>query len=86
MARYGNVLSIYDSADQYAGSCAELFEYSRGKWLAQHEEIVQHVGTGHGILFQPLDEWMVPVVEWARGKQKGKCIGLVEHFEEIGIF
>jgi len=68
VALYGNVLSVYDSADQYAGSCAELFEYSQGKGLTRHEEIVLQVGTGHGILFQPLDEWVAPVVEWAGGQ------------------
>ncbi len=62
---YGNVLSIYDSVDEYAGSCAELFEYSQGQGLASHQEIVLQVGTGHGILYQPLDEWVIPVVEWA---------------------
>jgi len=68
VALYGNVLSIYDSTDQFAGSCAELFEYSQGKGLTRHEEIVLQVGTGHGILFQPLDEWVMPVVEWAGGQ------------------
>lgn len=68
VALYGNVLSIYDSADQYAGSCAELFEYSQGKGLANYEEIVLQVGTGHGVLYQPLGEWVAPVVEWAGGQ------------------
>ncbi len=64
---FGNVLSIYDTADEYAGSCAELFEYSQGKGLGRHEEIVLQVGSGHGVLYQPLDEWVIPVVEWAGG-------------------
>jgi hypothetical protein len=67
---YGNVLSIYDSVDEYAGSCAELFEYSQGKGLGRHEEIVLQVGSGHGVLYQPLDEWVMPVVEWAGGQSK----------------
>lgn len=62
---YGNVLSIYDSADDLAGSCQGLFSFSEGKGLSVHEEIVLKVGTGHGILFKPLDEWIVPVVQWA---------------------
>jgi hypothetical protein len=65
---YGNVLSIYDSADDLSGSCADLFAYSEGKGLARSEEIVLDVGTGHGILYQPLDEWVEPVVAWAGGK------------------
>jgi len=62
---YGNVLSIYDSVDTYAGSCQDLFAFSAGKGIARHEEIVLQVGTGHGILYQPLDEWVNPVVQWA---------------------
>lgn len=66
---YGNVLSIYDFADtEFAGSCNELFEYSESRGLARHDEIVLQVGSGHGILYQPLDEWIVPAVEWAQGK------------------
>jgi hypothetical protein len=62
---YGNVLSIYDSSDVLAGSCQALFEFSEGKGLTRHEEIVLTVGTGHGILFQPLDEWVLPTIHWA---------------------
>ncbi len=65
---YGNVLSIYDSADTLAGSCQDLFSFSEGKGLSKHNEIVLNVGTGHGILFKPLDEWIVPVVQWARNQ------------------
>ncbi len=59
-----DVLSIYDSADEFAGSCQELFSFSEGKGISKHDEIILHVGTGHGILYKPLDEWMIPVVQW----------------------
>ncbi len=63
---HGNVLSIYDSADtQFAGSCASFFDFSTGHGLARHDEIVLHIGTGHGILYQPLDAWVLPTVQWA---------------------
>jgi hypothetical protein len=62
---YGNVLSIYDSSDKLAGSCQELFSFSEGKGISKHNEIVLKVGTGHGILFKPLDEWIIPVIQWA---------------------
>jgi hypothetical protein len=65
---YGNVLSIYDSADELAGSCQKLFSFSLGKGISKYSEIVLNVGTGHGILYKPLDEWIKPVIEWA-GKQ-----------------
>ncbi len=61
---YGNVLTIRDFVDSFSGSCEELFAFSEGK-LARHEEIVLQVGTGHGILYKPLDEWILPAVQWA---------------------
>ncbi len=67
---YGNVLSIYDSRDEFAGTCQDLFSYSIGKGLGKFDEVVLEIGTGHGILYQPLDEWMLPVVEWANNTHK----------------
>jgi len=61
----GNVLSIYDSVDEFGGSCQELFSRSEGRGLTSYDEIVLNIGTGHGILYQPLDDWVSPVVEWA---------------------
>lgn len=64
----GNVLSIYDIADdEYSGSCQDLFARSEGHGLEEHSEIVLQVGTGHGILYQSLDEWIVPTIRWAKG-------------------
>ena len=61
---YGNVLAIYDFADdEYSGSCEELFTLSEG--IGRHDEIILHIGTGHGILYKPLDEWILPAVQWA---------------------
>ena len=62
---YGNVLSIFDAVDRYAGSCQELFSYSEGRGLSKYKEIVLDIGTGHGILYQPLDDWIFPIVQWA---------------------
>jgi hypothetical protein len=62
----GNVLAIYDSSDdEYAGSCEQLFALSEDNGLSRHDEIVLQVGTGHGILYEPLAEWVEPTVEWA---------------------
>jgi hypothetical protein len=62
---YGNILSIYDSADKLAGSCQELFSFSEGKGISKQKEVILNVGTGHGILYKPLDEWITPVMQWA---------------------
>jgi hypothetical protein len=64
----GNVLSIRDSVDELSGSCDELFSFSEGKGLANHNELILQVGTGHGILYKPMDEWVLPTVDWANGK------------------
>jgi hypothetical protein len=65
MSLHGNVLAIRDGADELAGSCQELFDLSKGKGLGRYQEIVLEVGTGHGILYKPLDEWIGPTVAWA---------------------
>jgi len=62
----GNVLSIYDFADdEFSGSCKDLFTLSEGRGLGRHAEIVLQVGMGHGVLYQPHDEWILPAVQWA---------------------
>ena len=61
---YGNVLSIYDSTDELAGSCQGLFSLSEGRGISRYDEVVLNVGTGHGILYKPLDEWITPLIEW----------------------
>ncbi len=68
MYLYGNILAIYDSVDELAGSCQEMFSFSTGEGIGQYDEIVLNVGTGHGLLYKPLDEWIIPTVEWARGE------------------
>ena len=65
---YGNVLSIYDVTDEYAGSCKDLFAFSQGKGISRFDELVLNIGRGHGMLYKPLDEWITPVIQWA-GKQ-----------------
>ena len=63
---YGNVLAIHDASDDLSGSCNELFAYSTGKGPGKHKEILLHIGTRHGLLYEPLDEWIQPTVEWAK--------------------
>ncbi len=65
LSLYGNILSIYDFADDSAASCQELFDFSAGLGLGKHEEIVLRIGTGHGILYEALPEWVGPTMQWA---------------------
>ena len=60
-----NVLSIYSAVDDLAGSCQEWFSFSEGKGLARSDEIILNIGIGHGVLYKPMDEWILPTVQWA---------------------
>ena len=63
---WGNVLAIRDRSDwSLSGSCEDVFAFSEG--IERHEEVVLDVGTGHGIVYKPLDEWVIPTIDWARG-------------------
>ncbi len=65
----GNVLSVYDYKDNKgAGSCADFF--TKSKDINHHKEIELKLGTGHGILYKPLEEWVEPTVQWASGNYK----------------
>lgn len=60
---WGNVLSIYDVNDEIGHSCQKFFDKATG--LNRHEEIELKVGAGHGILYEPLREWVEPTIRWA---------------------
>ena len=60
----GRILSIYDKNDDSFGSCNMLF--ATGKDNVVTNEIVLTIGKGHGVFYSPRDEWIDPVVEWAK--------------------
>jgi hypothetical protein len=66
---HGDVLALRDAADtkELTGPCGPLFAFSRN--IGAHHETIVNVGTGHGILYRPLDEWVLPVIRWAMGKR-----------------
>lgn len=64
---YGNVLSIHDDADTFPIVPVAFFERSRN--LGRHRAIVTHTGLGHGLLYRPCEEWVEPLVSWARGEK-----------------
>lgn len=67
----GHVLSIYDTTDHLAGTCAPLFEQAEaaGGGPESSEEVQIDTGHGHGAFYEPRDAWVVPMVEWL--KQSG---------------
>ena len=75
MRLYGNVLAIRDYMDtDLAGSCDELASLSKGPGLTNYQEIVLRVGTGHGILYQPLDQWVEPTIRWRQPDYRKKGV------------
>jgi hypothetical protein len=65
----GEFLSIYDASDEEAGSCRDLFSSSLGDDVSRSDEIMLNLGLGHGMLYQPLDEWILPIVDWVSHNQ-----------------
>jgi hypothetical protein len=60
----GEVLSIYDAADEIGGSCRTLA--GRSPLLARFSEIRLETGLGHGMVYRPLEAWVGPAADWAR--------------------
>ncbi|MCP5049214.1 MAG: hypothetical protein GY940_18740 [bacterium] len=58
----GRFLSLYDAADQLAGTCNEAFSLVPG---LKSKETVFKTGKGHGLFFEPRDVWVDAVTEWA---------------------
>jgi hypothetical protein len=61
----GNILSIYEKSDQLAGSCSKLISRNT-ECIITASEIELTLGNGHGFLYRPYKEWVIPVIEWAK--------------------
>jgi hypothetical protein len=59
----GEVLSIYEASDDIGKSCDEVVRRSPG--IARYHEVRLETGLGHGMVYRPLAEWVVPAAEWA---------------------
>jgi hypothetical protein len=57
----GHFLSIYERTDN-KGSCSEIFQKSS----AAFDEIELNLGVGHGFLFRPYEEWILPLSNWIK--------------------
>ena len=61
----GRILSLYDEADQEAGSCQEGFALATG---LDAKEVRLRTGLGHGLFYAPRKEWLDLVSDWASGR------------------
>jgi pimeloyl-ACP methyl ester carboxylesterase len=59
----GRLLSLYDTADDEAGTCHGLFEAADG--TEEEREIAFRTGLGHGLFFSATADWMDVVDRWA---------------------
>lgn len=66
---FGNILSIYESSDEVGGnSCENIFSQSNG--IQKKKEIKLNTGLGHGFLYRPIDEWVLPSIDWTNNHPK----------------
>jgi hypothetical protein len=66
LSLHGHVLSIYEASDSLGASCQPLFD--RSPALAERSEIRLTTGLKHGFIFRPLEQWVRPALDWARGR------------------
>ncbi|MDJ0623634.1 MAG: alpha/beta hydrolase [Desulfocapsaceae bacterium] len=59
---YGKVLSIHDREDKLKITPQEYFQRSKG--LGHFKEVVLDIKKGHGIIYQPYQEWLDPFMQW----------------------
>ncbi|ADU61244.1 MAG: hypothetical protein KUA35_01235 [Pseudodesulfovibrio sp.] len=64
----GRMLSVFAANDMEAGSCQGAVEQATGGGLVFQETRIRS-SKGHGLFYQPLPEWIIPVARWARDEQ-----------------
>ena len=63
---HGNILGFWESSDPIAArSYANLIEASTG--VNHFKEYKLDTNLGHGIVFKPLEEWVLPTKDWIQG-------------------
>lgn len=62
----GNILNIYEKSDPFGVSAIKR-KNSSNCHIQNFKEIQLNTGLRHGFLFQPLQEWIQPTIEWANG-------------------
>ena len=60
----GNILNIYEKSDP-AGNYAISRKLASCCGIEQYKDVELNTGLRHGFLFKAMDEWIVPVMNWA---------------------
>ena len=58
----GRVLSLFETSDDFGGSCQKLIDRSPG--ISDFEEISYSTGEGHGAFYQADSFWLEDVLNW----------------------
>lgn len=68
----GHILSVREASDDFAGPCPPWQEGASPGGTLVVREIVLETGLSHGFLYRPLPEWVDPVEDWAKGRDRSK--------------
>lgn len=60
----GRILAVREESDVPSGTCPPWTQPATAELTAK--EVVINTGRSHGFLYQPLSEWLEPVIAWAR--------------------
>ena len=60
----GYILHIYDESDSIAERCTAFKHILNSNNITKFNEIQTKLGLGHGLLYQPFDEWIKPTIKW----------------------
>ncbi len=60
----GRILSTFEESDEIGRSCQSIFSASTCEPVVREIELT--TGKAHGVLYQPLSEWVEPTVVWAK--------------------
>ncbi len=64
---HGRILGIYEKSDKIAGK-DYTYWMNRSPDAEEFKQLEINTGLGHGFLFRPIKEWLVPAKEWIGGK------------------
>ncbi len=64
---HGRILGIYEKSDKIAGKDYSYW-INRSSEAREFRQLEINTGLGHGFLFRPVKEWLVPAKEWIEGE------------------
>ncbi len=62
---HGQVLCIYDLSDEIAGKNYDHWK-SKKNHTTKFEQLELKTNLGHGFLYQPLKDWIIPTKKWIK--------------------